>query len=174
MTEEGAIPAANIEDVDMESVAQRDPAAAQEIAELATLLGQGEETEEQFRRLCQVLYELDEKAEAEYLLRRNLEEGDENHKLYLQLFGTLKIDELRAAINAFEAQFEAKLEFIEKLGFLDETYRCSKLTLFEGPCEVRFDYAEKNVITADACSDGDDYLILHWKIKLWEIAMELD
>jgi hypothetical protein len=106
-----AIPAANIGDTDLIALAQTIPDAATGIARLEALMNRGEETKEEFRRLCQLLFDVGSIAAAEYLLRRNLDDY-EGKALYTRLFGTAKQEEFDAAIEAFECQFE-KFKAIE-------------------------------------------------------------
>ena len=80
-----AIPAANIKDVDLVAVARTDPDAAREIARLGHLMEHGEESNEEFCHLCELLHDVGEEAKAEYLLRRNLTEGQITHDLYIRL-----------------------------------------------------------------------------------------
>ena len=162
-----AIPAASIADVDIAAIAEHSERTAREISRLGQLMDQGKETEEEFAQLIKLLFETGAKVEAEYLLRRNLEVGDASHSLYLELFGTVKVQEFRDAILAFRTEFETGLTLVEELAFLDETYlltsKQSNCSLPSGPCEVRFDYSERDFVSADISQlDGNEYLITAW------------
>ena len=118
----GAIPAANIGDTDLVVVAQTRPAVAKEIARLEDLMNRGEETKEEFLRLCQLLFDVGSIVASEYLLRRNLD-CYEGHALYVRLFGTTRQDEFNAAIEAFESQFDLKLKLLAEKDFLVSAFR---------------------------------------------------
>src|SRR5690242_20739309 len=76
--DEHAIPAANIGDTNLISLAKTNPEAAEEIARLEDLMNRGAETKEEFLRLCQLLFDVGSVAVSEDLLRRNLD-GYEGH-----------------------------------------------------------------------------------------------
>jgi hypothetical protein len=96
--DEAKIPAANISDIDLSDITEQAPEVAAEIIRLGELLRLGDETPEEFRLLCQLLFDYGKVAEAEYLLQRNLEARDENHALYLRLFGRAKEEEFSARL----------------------------------------------------------------------------
>jgi hypothetical protein len=177
MGEDCDIPAAHVRDVDLAAVAAIDPDAAAEIARLGQLMELGEETEEEFFRLVKLLHRVGWTKKAEYLLRRNLEVGEEGWALYFEMFGTDKQDEFTAAIAAFVDQFSVELVPIENQGFLDSAYRTEsqqarfdEFRLLNDPCEVRFSYASEDAPEADVSSlETDDYLILRWVNGVWEI-----
>src|SRR3954447_19813797 len=117
-----AIPAANIGDTDLVALAQTNPAAAKEIARLEDLMNRGEETKEEFLKLCQLLFDAGSVAASELLLRRNLDYY-EGHALYARLFGTERQEEFDAAIEAFESQFDLELVLVAEEDFLVSTFR---------------------------------------------------
>ena len=168
--DEAKIPAANIADVDLSDMAEHALEVAAEITRLGDLLRLGDETPEEFRRLCQLLFDQGKVAKAEYLLRRNLEEGDENHALYLRLFGRAKEEEFLRAIENFQTAFNAKLRHKESYGFLYRAYGPELCSVEEAPfpvfaeaCEVRFDYSEEDAITAEVESlESGRWMTLKW------------
>src|SRR5262245_57493169 len=103
------IPAANIGDTDLEALARTNPTAAKEIARIEDLMNHGEETKEEFLKLCQLLFDVGSAVASEYLLRRNLDYY-EGRALYVRLFGTTKQEEFQTAIEAFKSQFDVDLE----------------------------------------------------------------
>src|SRR5262245_28170128 len=150
-----AIPAASIGDTDLVALAQTNPAAAREIARLEDLMNRGEETREQFLRLCQLLFDVGSVSASEYLLRRNLDDY-EGHALYVRQFGTAKQEEFEAAIEAFKSQFDVDLVLIAEKGFLVSTFRSDDgptrfdaFALLSRPCEIMFGYIEQDKIEAD-------------------------
>jgi hypothetical protein len=187
MSEGHGIPAAHIADVDLDAIADR--AAAQELARLGDLLDRGEETREEFCRLCQLLHDVGETTKSEYLLRRNLDEDDPSHDLYFKLFGNDKPDQFEAAIESFKSQFNISLTFIEKNDFLDLTFhsdggppRSDDFSLLTRPCEVRFGYIEQDKIECDitlldpgrTVFHADECLLMFFVNGVWEIADPLD
>src|SRR5262249_54518036 len=142
------------------------------------LMGRGKETAEEFSQLVKLLHQVGCTDKAEYLLRRNLEVGKESESLYRELFGTEKDEEYSAAIAAFADQFSVELELRENREFLDNDYRTEpRLTRFDEfrllnePCDVRFDYSNKDAVEADVSSmESDEYLILRWVNRVWEIS----
>ena len=187
MNQGHGIPAAHIADVDLDAIADR--AAADELARLGGLMGRGEETPEDFCRLCQLLHDVGETAKSEYLLRRNLAEDDPSHDLYFKLFGTDKPDEFDAAIEAFKSQLNIPLTFVEKNDFLDFTFhsdtgppRSDDFSLLMRPCEIRFGYIEQDKIECDITSldpgrtvfNADECLLMFFVNGVWGIADPLD
>src|SRR5438128_8649027 len=139
-----AIPAANIGDTDLSALAKTNPDAAKEIARLEDLMNRGEETKEEFRRLCQLLFDVGSVGAAEILLRRNLDYY-EGRALYTQLFGTAKQEEFDAAIEAFKSQFNLELVLVTQNDFLISTFhadggapRSDAFALLSRPCEIEF------------------------------------
>lgn len=180
------IPAASIGDTDLGAVARTDPGAAKEIARLEDLMGRGEETKEEFLRLCQLLFDVGSVPAAEILLRRNLEYY-EGETLYAQLFGKEKPTEFEAAIEAFSSQFGVALSLAEKHEFLVSTFhsdaglpRDDDFRLLSKCCEIKFGYIEQDTIEADVILrdpvredfDADEYLLMHFVNGVWEIAMD--
>jgi hypothetical protein len=179
-------PAASISDVDLDSIPERE---AEEIARLGEKMEQGEDTEEDFLRLCQLLYTVGHRAKSEYLLRRNLEEGEPGHDLYIGLFGTVKQEEFESAVEAFKSQFDVEISFVEKCDFLDWEFhsqggppRSDAFALLERPCEVRFSYSDEtriecNVVLLDPTRTvfkADERLFMYYLNGVWEIADQLD
>ena len=185
---EYAIPAAGIGDTDLDSVAQSNPVAAKEIARLEDLLNRGEETNEEFLRLCQLLFDVGSVAAAEILLRRNLDYY-EGEALYATLFGTEKQDEFDAAIQAFELQFNVQLSLKERTNFLELTFhsdggppRSDDFSLLSRQCEIQIGYIEQDKIEADVVLhdpdrevfQADECLFMYFVNGVWEIADPLD
>ncbi len=178
MSGEYEIPAAGIDNVDLDSIRMSHPDAAVEIERLGALLSAGEESEEDLRRLGALLHDVGEVAEAEYLLRRNLDVGDQTHSLYLQLFGDEKEKEFLEAIKAFRKQFDVDVELLEEFGFLDQLFLMSpgtpvdpELMLLGMPCEVNFHYSFEDCVRADViCDERAEAAIMSWREGIWEIA----
>lgn len=177
--DEAKIPAANIYDIDLSDVSEQAPEVASEIIRLGELLRLGDETPEEFRLLCQLLFDYGKVSEAEHLLRANLEEGDENHALYLRLFGKAKEEEFLRAIEDFQTAFNTKIHHKESFGFLHTVYELDPLPVEEAPfplfaeesCEVLFDYNEKDAITAHVENiELGGYVILQWIGGKWSVT----
>ncbi|MCE9547170.1 MAG: hypothetical protein K8T25_16980 [Planctomycetia bacterium] len=181
---EYGIPAANIGDIDLEVLAQTDPESAREIARLDALMNLGEESKEEFRRLCKLLFDAGSVAAAEILLRRNLDYY-EGEALYLQLFGSTKEDEFVFAMEAFKSQFEIDLVLEKENQFLVSTYhsgggppRWDDFRLLSQPCEIKFGYFEQDKIEADITLldpgrdifRADECLLLFFVNGVWEIG----
>ena len=181
------MPAAHIANVDLDAIADR--AAAQELARLGDLLGRGEETPEEFCRLCQLLHDVGETTKSEHLLRRNLDDDDRSHDLYFKLFGNDKPEQFEAAIESFKSQFNISLTFIEENDFLDLTFhsdngppRSDDYSLLTRQCAVRFGYIEQDKIECDitllelgrTVFHADECLLLFFVNGVWEIAASLD
>jgi hypothetical protein len=183
-----AIPAAGIGDTDLIALAQTNPGAAKEIARLEDLMNRGEETKEEFRYLCRLLFDVGAVADAEYLLRRNLEDY-EGEALYVQLFGTAKQDEFEAAIEAFKSQFQVDLVRARKGDFLVLRFhsdggppRWDNFALLSRPCEIKIGYIERDTIEADITLldhgrevfDADECMLLFFVNGVWEIGDPID
>ena len=180
-----AIPAAGLGDTDLDAVARTHPDAAKQIARLAERMAFGKDTPEEFCTLCQLLHDVGEPGNAEYLLRRNLDVGHPSHELYLKLFGMEKPNKFKSAIESFETQFEIALELVEEADFLEATYRTDggpsrigAFALLAEPCAVRFAYARRaeiecGVTNQDSRRDtleGAERLLLLFTNGVWEIA----
>lgn len=183
-----AIPAANIGDTDLVALARTNPAAAKEIARLVGLMNRGEETQEEFLQLCQLLFDVGSVAASEILLRRNLD-GDEAHSLYVRLFGTAKEEVFHTAIETFQSQFDVDLVLIAEKDFLVSVFhtdggpsRFDDLSLLSRPCEIKFGYIEQDKVEADVTLhdpgrdifDADECLLLFFVNGVWEIADPMD
>lgn len=187
--EEGhAIPAANIGDTDLVALAKTNPAAAKEIARLEDLMNRGEESKEEFLRLCQLLFDVGSVAASEYLLRRNLNYY-EGHALYVRLFGTARQEEFAGAIEAFKFQFDLELVLVVEKDFLVSTFRSAggpprfdAFALLSRPCEIKFGYIEQDKIEADVTLldpgredfDADECMLLFFVNGVWELADPMD
>jgi len=175
MTDDRKSPAASIADVDLAAIEKQNPAAAREISRLGERLAGGEESNEDFRALCQLLYDAGEKASAEHLLRRNLEYY-EGHAQYSELFGTAKQEEFDSSIESFKSQFHVELEFVKHHDFLDDVYRIWQHALpdvgsqrFAIGNTVNFSYSLPNVIEAEIEDPvGEVSLCLSWVNGVWE------
>lgn len=178
------IPAANIGDTDLGEVARSNPVAANEIARLRDLMYHGEETAEEFLRLCQLLFDVGSVPAAEILLRRNLDYYH-GYELYLQLFGTEKQEEYDFALAAFVAQFDLELSLISRSSFLVSRFRTSggparwdAFQLLSKPCEITFGYFEQEKVEADVTLidptrevfDADECMLMYFIDGVWEIA----
>ena len=179
-----AIPAANIGDTDLVTLAQTNAAAAKEIARLERLMNGGEETKEEFLRLCQLLFDVGSVAASEYLLRRNVD-CDDGHALYVRLFGTVRQEAFDAAIEAFKSQFDVELELTAEKEFLVSSFqsyggpsRSDAFALLSRPCEITFGYIEQDKIEADVnlldpgrdVFHADECMLLFFANGVWECA----
>jgi len=185
MDEDGhAIPAANIGDTDLAALGRTNPEAAGEITRLQDLMHRGEETKEEFLRLCQLLFDVGAVVASEYLLRRNLDYY-EGHTLYRRLFGTTRQDEFDAAIDAFKSQFDLELVPLAKQDFLVSSFRAAggpprsdAFALLSRPCEIKFGYIEQDKIEADVTLfgserqvlDADECMLMFFVNGVWELA----
>jgi hypothetical protein len=182
------IPAASIGDIDLSTLAQTNPVAAKEIARLEDLMNRGEETKQEFRRLCRLLFDVGAVAESEYLLRRNVGYY-EGESLYDQLFGRAKLDEFEAAIAAFKSQFDLELALIEVNDFLISTFlseggppRSDPFALLSRPCEIKIGYIKQDRIEADLSLldpgreffEADECIFMFFVNGIWEIADTMD
>ena len=183
-----AIPAANIGDTDLVTLARTNPDEAKEIARLEALMNRGEESDEEFLRLCQLLFDVGSTAASEYLLRRNLD-GCEGRALYTRLFGTTKPEEFDAAIEAFQSQFDLPLEFVAQSGFLVSRFhssggppRSDAFALLSKPCEIKIGYVEQDKVEADVTLldpgrdvfHADECMLMFFVNGVWEIADPMD
>ena len=183
-----AIPAANIGDTDLVALAQTNPAAAKEIARHEDLMNRGEESKEEFLKLCQLLFDVGSVAAAEILLRRNLDYY-EGHALYVRLFGTAKQDGFQTAIEAFKSQFEVDLLLIAEKEFLVSVFhteggspRFDDFDLLSRPCEIKFGYIEQDKVEADVTLldpgrevfNADECMLLFFVNGVWELADPMD
>lgn len=160
MSDESGIPAASIGEVDLEVVARRFPEEAKEIARLESLMHCGEETKDEFRRLCELLHHVGGTKDAEYLLRRNLEYY-EGWELYQRLFGTAVPDDYTRAIERFSEEFGLELTLEKERDFLDREYLSEPLddetprfNVLNQGCVIRFSYSHRDFVIADA-ADAD-------------------
>jgi|GEM_PF-3150499 len=183
-----AIPAASIADTDLEAVAQTNPAAANEIARLDDLMNHGEESKDDFLRLCELLFDVGSVADSEYLLRRNIDYY-EGEPLYKRLFGNAKQEKFDTAIDAFKSQFGLNLTVAEKNDFLETTFhtdggapRSDELQLLSHACEIKIGYIQQDKIEADIVLvapdrdvfDEDECLFMYFVNGLREIADPMD
>jgi hypothetical protein len=139
VSDEHAIPAAHI-GVDLDDVRKRYPAEADEIARLDALMQRGDETEDQFLTLVELLVRVGAVRDAEYLLRRNIPDGKVD--VYTRLFGTAVPDAFARAIEAWSKQFDVELTHVRTKDFLEEVYIAQT-------GEITFDHAERDAIMAD-------------------------
>ena len=182
------IPAASIGDTDLDAVAWTKPDAAREIARLEDLMDRGDETKDDFLRLCQLLVDVGSTADTEHLLRRNLTFYD-GKSLYNRLFGSEKPDEFNMAVSAFESHFGLNLELIEENDFLVSTFRfdggksrTDDFQLLSRPCEVRIGYIERERCEADVVLHdperemvgADECLLMYFLNGVWELADDAD
>jgi hypothetical protein len=181
------IPAANIGDADLAALARTNPEAAREIARLEALMHRGEETKEEFLRLCRLLFDVRSIAASEILLRRNLDYYG-GRTLYTELFGTTKPDEFEAAIEAFQTQFLLELTARRDTDFLVAHFiseggpvRSDAFELLSNPCEIKIGYIQQEIIEADInlldpgreIFQADECLLLFFTNGVWEIAEPL-
>ena len=179
-----AIPAANIGDTDLDAIERFNPTAAKEIARLEGLMNRGDDSKEDFLRLCQLLFDVGSVAAAEILLRRNLACYDGKRR-YTRLFGTEKPDEFDAAIQVFESQFHISLLLTEEADFLVATFhsqggpqRSDEFQLLSRPCEIKIGYIEQDKIEADVVLldpdrvvfNADECLFMYLVNDVWEIT----
>ena len=146
-------------------------------------MNRGEESKDDFLRLCQLLFDVGATADSEYLLRRNLDYY-QGKPLYDRLFGTAKQDEFDAAIEAFGSQFDIELTLAEKNDFLVSTFhsdgppRSDDFRMLSQNCEVKISYTEKNKIDADVgflepIREGfnpQHYLLMYFVNEVWELT----
>lgn len=183
-----AIPAANIGNVDLVAIAEKHPVAAKEISRLATLMYRGDETPDEFRRLCELLFEVGATVDSEYLLRRNVSDAVDE-ALYAELFGTSKREDFDAAVAAFRCQFEIELSLVQEHDFLVCKFRsvgCRRrddaFRLLSCPCEVEIGFIERDRIEAEIVLDEpgrtvfnqDECLSLNFISGVWEIVEPID
>jgi hypothetical protein len=183
-----AIPAANIGDTDLIALAQTNPAAAKEIARLEDLVNRGEETKQEFLKLCQLLFDVGSVAASEILLRRNLD-FYEGHALYVRLFGTAKQEEFQTAIKAFKLQFDVDLVLNAEKDFLISVFhtdggppRFDDFALLSRPCEIKFGYIQQDKVEAEVTLldpgrkvfDADECMLLFFLNGVWELADPMD
>ena len=162
MGHEHAITAAGIHEVDLDAIRARFPAEADEIASLGARLDAGQETPAEFLRLCELLHQVGETREGEYLLRRNMDfYGGE--ALYARLYGDRAARELARAIACFGEQVEVDLgEVRQQDDPLDVTHVCRPRweplphEAFGGPCLVRFDFADRDHVEAVLWAEPED------------------
>jgi hypothetical protein len=181
------IPAANIGNTDLVALALTDPAAAKEIARLEDLMNRGEESKEEFLRLCQLLYDVGSREAAEILLRRNLDHY-EGEALYLRLFGTTKPDEYAAAIETFKSQFGVELRLVKQDDFLVKTFhsdggpvRSDSFAVLSNPCVIKIGHIERDRVEADVTPldadrdvfDLEECLLLFFVDGAWTKASPL-
>lgn len=187
--EEGyKIPAASIGDTDLDAVMQTNPAMRREIARIEDLMNRGEESKEEFLRLCQLLFDVGSVANSEYLLRRNLDYY-EGQSLYERLFGAAKQEEFDSAIDAFKSQFAIDLSLYEKNDFLVTTFhsdggppRFDDFRLLSYACEIKIGYVRQDTIEADIVLnaperdvfDVDECLFMYFVNGVWEVADPMD
>lgn len=179
-----AIPAANIGDTNLLALAQTNPVAANEIARLDDLMSRGEETKQEFLKLCQLLFDVGSVAASEILLRRNLDYY-EGHTLYARLFGTAKPEEFQTAIDAFKSQFDVDLVLHAEKDFLVSVFHTNggppwfdDFALLSRPCEIKFGYIEQDKVEAYVTLldpgrevfDADEFMLLSFLSGVWELA----
>jgi hypothetical protein len=177
--DEVKIPGFNIADIDLSDIAEQAPEVAAEITRIGELMHFGDETPEEFRLMCQLLFDYGGISDAEQLLRNNLEEGDETHALYLRLFGREKEEEFAKAIEDFQTAFKAKLRHKETSGFLNTAYELEPLPVEEAyhplfaeeSVEVWFTYSEIDAVTAHVENmELGGYVILQWVSGTWSVT----
>ena len=174
MSDDHEIPAASLGDVDLDALRARHPREAAEIERLDALVQTGHESPAEFLRLCELLHLVGATRDAEYLLRRNLDHYD-GRPLYEQLFGDEVPARFARAIAAFAAQFAVALTLDDQGDFLEETHsslprgRHERPAALDGPATVRFDFVERDHVTADVCSDdGESDALLRFAADRWE------
>jgi hypothetical protein len=123
------IPAASLRGVDLDRLRRDHPVQAEEISRIGLLMNQGEETDEDFRQLCQLLYDVGCVAKSEELLRANAKEGDNNHALYMRLHGTLAEEKLIQAVDYLERQFGIALTRLRSPRYLNVVYSSKPLSV---------------------------------------------
>lgn len=178
------IPAASIGDTDLASIARTSPHAAEEIARLEERMHRGEESKEEFLRLCELLFDVGSTAAAEFLLRRNLD-FYEGQNLYARLFGTEKQEEFDNAIDVFGLQFDLELTLLEHESFLVSIFhskgsapRSDVFSLLSRPCEIKIAYIEQDTVEADIVLldpdrqifGPDENMLMYFVNGVWEIA----
>jgi hypothetical protein len=177
------IPAASIDDIDIEDIQRRFPLAAGDIARLGHLLATGNESESDFLTLVNLLNSVGQQRKAEELLRINVvTEGDEIHHTYVHLFGHQANDDFRAAISAFSQQFDVSLAHKSPAHFLKLVYSSRPMAkqqisdpniaiFLRESCEIEFDYQREGTmadITSEIPELFEYYLILQYTNVGWE------
>ena len=174
-----AIPAASIGAIDLGLLYRSDPSSAEEIARLEGLMNRGDETDEEFLKLCRLLSDAGAVDDAEYLLRRNIDyEGGRD--LYDELFGSAKINEFERAIKTFETQFGTTLSGRDDSDFLTAVFRSTPapsqtgyFSILSKACEVTIEFAEKTTINADviphalSTEEHDVYVLMEFFNGMW-------
>ena len=115
----------------------------------------GEETEDEFRRLVELLARVDEQDTAEYLLRRNLT-TEEDRALYARLFASSAEEHFRSAQEQFAREFGLSLREVTRADDFD--VECLSSPREEAPrfealrasCSIRFSAGPLPYVTAEA------------------------
>jgi hypothetical protein len=118
------IPAASLQGVDLAQIHAVNPVAAVEIERLGLKMESGHESDEEFERLCQLLFDVGAHIKSQRLLLANAREGDRLHSLYKKLFGTDAEVKFHSAVRAFEEQFLVDLVRLRSDRYLSVVYRC--------------------------------------------------
>lgn len=119
-----SIPAASLAGVDFDRMQSKHPEYVDEIKRLGSLLTSGDDTEEDFLRLCQLLLAADERSKAMELLLANCTEGDPAHVLFEAEFPDAE-RQFERAVAAFGKQFGCELSLVRSRRPLSGVYRCS-------------------------------------------------
>lgn len=180
------IPSASISGIDLQRIESDSANAAREIIRIGELLDHGNETEEDFIRLCDLLYAHGEPAKSEELLRCNIaEEGDAYYRAYRRLHDFTADIGFEKCILAFEAQFGVQFKKVMNSRFLRRDY-ISEPTIITvntdpdiarflaTPCRVEFRYHPDGCI-ADIYSIAttfpeSDYLLLKFSVDSWSVS----
>jgi len=100
-----SIPAASLNGVNLARIREQFPEKAVEIERIGKLLLTGMESEDEFLRLCRLLFEVGEKTKSAELLRANASEGDAAYTLYKELHGPKAEEAFRRSIAPLSGNF---------------------------------------------------------------------
>jgi hypothetical protein len=176
------IPAASIDHLDLSSVVKASPVDAEEINRIGNLLAVGDENEQDFIRLCELLRKHGFAEESEELLRANVvEKGDAIHQAYTRSHGHTASDVLSRAIADFSQQLGVTLELVREPGFLRFEYLSKPdavpndldpafMRFLRNPCLVEFKYDPQGCVADVGCEAPElfyDYLLMRHSAGRW-------
>lgn len=152
-------------------------------------MNRGEETDEEFRQLCQLLYDVGCVAKSDELLRANATEGDNNHALYMRLHGANAEIQFNQAVDCFQRQFGVALTRQRSPRYLNVVYSSKPLSvpnnvvkklfalltreaevdvIYHGPCEIVADVFG-TIAEDSAAVEGQplSYNDGEWKVEIF-------
>ena len=162
------IPAASIEGVNLSAIFEKNPAAAEVIAMISAKMNTGDETDQEFIRLCDLLCQFGFAEVAKGLLIANSNGEDQAFNVLINLFPDCKIT-YDAAMDAFRSQYEVSLvldhqerAFCSVYSFDSESFprivndaNRVKTTQFE----VQFTLEPDGIVVADAYTTDNSWAV---------------